>query len=58
MKLIPLSLVLITILLPALLAQRSGPKRSVKLLFGLMPLIVVIWAFLCMRVYPLYVQLE
>lgn len=57
-KYIPFSMVLMTVLLPALLAGRPRVKQSVKSMHLMMAVFILVWAALCLYVYPLHVLIE
>jgi hypothetical protein len=56
--LIPLFIVLVSIALPILFAGSPKPKRALTRLQVSIAVFVLVWAFLCMGVYPLYVLPE
>jgi hypothetical protein len=51
-KLILLSVVLLTIALPMAVAERAGPRRSLRLVWGGMIAFALVWAVLCTWAYP------
>jgi hypothetical protein len=57
-KLIPLSIIIVSVVIPAFLA--SGPKPAAKLRLMLFLVIgyILIWTQLVLRVYPVYVPLD
>jgi predicted membrane protein len=57
-SLIPLSIVLASIVLPMMLASSPKPKRALRGLRITMALLMLVWAILCTRIYPLYVLAE
>jgi hypothetical protein len=57
-KLIPLSIVLASIIIPILLAEKPGPKKTVRTLQVTMAIVTLAWALLCLHVYPAYVLPE
>jgi hypothetical protein len=57
-KYIPLSIVLMTLIMPIAMSRRPGPKRSVRMLQGLMAGFILLWAYLCLNVYTQYVFIE
>ena len=57
-KLIPLSIVIVSIVLPMILASGPKPKRTVRNLRITMALLALFWAILCTRIYPIYVLAE
>jgi hypothetical protein len=57
-KLIPLSIVIASIVIPMLLAAQPRPKRALRRLQIWMALLIFAWAVLCVQVYPIYVPIE
>jgi hypothetical protein len=55
MKSIPLLIVVATEVVPILFSDRPKPKRQVRLLQITMAAIALVWALLCLFVYPRYV---
>jgi hypothetical protein len=53
-RMIPLSIVLVTIVVPILLARRPT-RRSFRSLVLWMAVFSLLWAILCVSVYPKYV---
>jgi hypothetical protein len=53
--LIPLFIVLTSIGLPIALSGSSKPKRALRWLQLTVAVLALVWAFLCLRVYPVYV---
>jgi len=51
-KLILLSVILLTIALPIAVAERPGPKKSLRLVWGVLVAFAFVWAILCTRCYP------
>jgi hypothetical protein len=56
--LIPLFIVLVSIALPIVLARSPKPKRALRWLQISIAVFALVWAFLCLDVYPLYVLPE
>ena len=54
-KMIPLSIVIATIVVPMFVAARPRPKRSVRIVQIIMTIVALVWAMLCLEVYPRYV---
>jgi hypothetical protein len=57
-KLIPLSMILMTLVLPIVFSERPRPHRSVRVLQAVMLAFVLVWGILCITVYPQYVKVE
>ena len=57
-KLIPLSIVIVSIVLPMMLASKPKAKRSVRTIRITVALVALLWAILCTRIYPIYVLAE
>ena len=57
-KLIPLSVIIMSVVIPMLLAGRSKPNANLRLILLLLVGYIFIWTQLCLRVYPNYVQIE
>jgi len=57
-KMIPLSLVVLTVALPLALSGRPSPRRSVRRLYWFIAIYIVLWCLLCLNVYPRYVFIE
>ena len=55
---IPLSIVILSILVPIVLSRRSSPKRAIRTLWFTMVLLALVWTMLCMHVYAAYVLPE
>jgi hypothetical protein len=58
MGLIPLFIVLVSIAAPIALAGSSKPRRALKWLQIGIACFALVWAFLCLSVYPVYVLPE
>jgi hypothetical protein len=54
----PISLVLVSVLLSCWLAAEPKPQRMTKRFFLYMSIYIVIWAYLCFRIYPRYIFIE
>ena len=54
-KALPFSIVLATFILPFWIAENPRPKRSLKRLQSWFVIAVVVWALLCLYLYPRYV---
>jgi hypothetical protein len=54
-KAIPVMIVLASIVTPLVLSGQSQPKRAVRRLYVIMAAFALIWAILCVSVYPRYV---
>jgi len=57
-KLILLSIVLLSMAVPIHLSARPAPKRVLRRVQWIVAAIVVVWAFLCIVVYPKLQPLE
>jgi hypothetical protein len=57
-KYIPLSLIVFSIFFPAFVAGRSRGRKSMRLVFIVMAIYIVVWAWMCLNVYPVYVHIE
>jgi hypothetical protein len=57
-KLALLSVLIATIALPILLAERQKPRATLRLLVVLMIVVIVTWAQLCLHYYPSVVPLD
>jgi hypothetical protein len=57
-KLIPLYVVVATVVLPVWLARRPRPMTQLKVLYATMLVLILVWGYLCIRVYPQYVHVE
>jgi hypothetical protein len=56
--LIPLGIVLASIGLPIAIAGSPKPKRALRWLQITIAVFALVWAFLCLKVYPVYVLPE
>ncbi|HEX8790759.1 MAG TPA: hypothetical protein VF765_07390 [Polyangiaceae bacterium] len=54
---IPLSIVVLSIVLPMVLARRPN-SRSLRTLVVSMTILVLVWGVLCLALYPRYVIVE
>jgi hypothetical protein len=57
-KLIPLSVVLVSIIVPMLFADKARPKAKLRFVLLVVIGYILVWTQLCLRVYPEYVPLE
>jgi hypothetical protein len=57
-KQIPLLIVLASFIVPMVLAGRPRPQRRVGQLYVAMGVLLLLWVFLCLTVYPRYVPPE
>jgi hypothetical protein len=57
-KLIPLSLLILTIAVPTYMSTRPRPRKALKTTQLFMAAYIVLWAFLCLYVYTQYVHIE
>ncbi len=57
-KLIILSVVLVSFIVPIRLATKVQPARAVRRTQGMVFLFILIWALLCLHWYPALVPLE
>jgi hypothetical protein len=57
-KLLPLSIVIVSIVLPIALSSSPSPKRALRNLRVTMAVASLFWALLCLYVYPRYVVAE
>jgi hypothetical protein len=55
MKVIPLSIVIASIVVPMLLSGSKRPRRAMRALYVTMALLALLWCILCLKVYPQYV---
>jgi hypothetical protein len=55
---IPLSIVVVSIILPMLLSGTKRPKAALKILYFSIAVAAFVWCMLCMHVYPQYVWPE
>jgi hypothetical protein len=51
-KLIILSIVLVTIGVPTWLSTSPQPRKALRRAQGIIALYVILWAYLCLHVYP------
>jgi hypothetical protein len=56
--LIPLSVVIMSVVVPMIFASRANPKANLRLVIFLMIGYVLVWTQLCLRVYPQYVTID
>jgi hypothetical protein len=54
-SIIPLGIVLFSIAVPIALARSPRPKRALRWLYALLAVSALLWAWLCLSVYPAYV---
>jgi hypothetical protein len=57
-KLIILSIVLASFVLPVWLSTKPPPRRTIRRLQWTMFFFVIVWAYMCLRWYPLVVPLK
>lgn len=57
-KLILLSIVLVTVTVPMLLSTRKSPKRTLRTIQIISLVFVVIWAWMCLTIYPQLVPVD
>jgi|HubBroStandDraft_4_1064222.scaffolds.fasta_scaffold1842662_1 hypothetical protein len=57
-KLIILSIVLVSFVLPIYLATASHPVRTLRRMQGIMFLYILFWSYLCLHWYPILVPLQ
>ena len=55
---IPLSIVVVSIVLPIWLSNTKRPKQAIKMLYLSIVLLAFVWCMLCLNVYPAYVPVE
>ena len=55
---IPLSIVVVSIVLPIMLSGSKRPKQAMRLLFISIAVLAFLWCMLCLHVYPAYVPIE
>jgi hypothetical protein len=55
---IPLSIVILSIIVPIVLSRRSRPKQAIRTLWFTMAFLALVWTMLCMHVYTAYVLPE
>ena len=51
-KLIVLSIIILSIAMPIMLAERKSPKRAVRLIWTTVVAFAFVWGFLCTWLYP------
>ena len=54
-KLILLGMIILSVAMPMALAERSAPKKSLRLIWTVTLAAALVWAILCTQVYPLLV---
>jgi hypothetical protein len=57
-KLIPLSVLLVSIALPMIWADKARPKANLRLVLFIVIGYILVWTQLCLRVYPDYVTID
>jgi hypothetical protein len=57
-KIVPFSLILISVIVPALYAAKPQPKRAFRSMFTTVGFYVVLWGYLCLYFYTAYVHIE
>jgi hypothetical protein len=57
-KLILLSIILVNTGVPIWLSQRASPRRNLRYAVLLTTLFVVVWAYMCLKIYPQLVPLD
>ena len=57
-KLILLSIVLVTVTIPMILSTRKSPKRTLRTIQIISLVFVVIWAWMCLTIYPQLVPVD
>jgi len=57
-KMIPLSVLLVSIIVPMFLAGRARPKATLRLVLMIVIGYILVWTQLCLHVYPAYVPIE
>jgi hypothetical protein len=57
-KYIPISLILVTIALAVYLSDRPREKLAMRRLQTLVLLYILLWGWMCLKVYPLYIFIE
>ena len=57
-KIIILSIVLLTFVVPVWFATSERPRVALRRVHRVMLLLIVVWAYLCLRWYPRLVPLE
>jgi hypothetical protein len=55
---IPLSIVLVSIVLPIVLSGAKRPKQAITILYLSIAVLAFVWCMLCLHVYPQYVLPE
>jgi hypothetical protein len=55
---IPLSIVVVSIVLPIVLSGTKRPKLAIKILYLSIAVLAFVWCMLCLHVYPTYVPVE
>jgi hypothetical protein len=57
-KLIILSIVLVSMGVPAWLSTSPKPKKALRQAQGAILFFILVWGYLCLHVYPLLVELK
>ena len=57
-KLILLSIVLVTVAIPMILATRKSPKKTLRTIQIISLVFVCIWAWMCLTIYPQIVPVD
>jgi hypothetical protein len=57
-KHVPLSMILLTMILPIALSRLPRPKRQLKTIHKVMAVYIVLWAWMCVHVYTRYVWVQ
>ena len=55
MKMIPLSIVIVSIVVPMVLSRSKRPRQAMRVLYFTMVVLAFVWCILCLKVYPRYV---
>jgi hypothetical protein len=57
-KYIPISLILVSVALAVYLAGKPKEKLQIRRLHLFVLIYVLVWCYMCLRVYPLYIFIE
>jgi hypothetical protein len=57
-KLIILSILLVTVLVPAWMSSSSQPRKALRRVQGLVVVLVILWGYMCLHWYPALVELK
>ena len=57
-KLLVLSVILVSVILPMIAATRPKPQKNLRIVLGVIVVVILVWTQLCLRVYPALVPLD